>query len=109
MSALESLHSGAADALCSALGEPVVYTPKGASALNIVAVVTRNAMGPDGISASGLEYTHVVRIKKSDVPEVVVGGDTVAVRRRLDDEAATTYRVKYVISQAGGLWVLGVT
>lgn len=96
-------------AITEHLGEAVTYTPKGQTAVSVTAFVRR---GPLVARASEdrqrIDYELVVLVPQATIASVNVGGDTVALPRRVGDSATVTYRVSKIVGQDGGFWVLGL-
>lgn len=71
-------------------------------------MVHRDPLQGPGLEGALAAYPVSVLVSAADVPVVTVNGDTVGVKRRAGDAAATTLRVGKIADQSGGCWLLGL-
>jgi len=101
--------------LQSGFEETIVYTPSGGSGVSISAIVDRSGIS-EVSSARISRYateprrnTLSVLLSTTDVDAVVVGEDTVALKKNTTDTTNTVFTVSSIISQDSGSWRLGLT
>ena len=108
MSVFSSIHQDGLDGVVlPTFGETVTYTPDGGAAVSVTAIVERDAV--DTVPTDrGLMPRRIrrIRVSKTDVATVTIGGDTVAIKTMVDDASATTYRVGAILEDHGGAWLL---
>ncbi len=87
--------------------ESVTYTQDG-TPTTVNAIVRRETLeeaGPDGLR---LEYAVSIEVARNDLATVKVGDDTAGLKKRIGDAANTTYKITRILSQDGGMWLLGL-
>lgn len=98
-----------AEPLAEFFGERAYYTPQGGTTIELEdAIVDRELLSPQGGDASMLDYEIIVRVRRSKVPTVVKGGDTIRLARRKGDTTLTRFQVSQLLGQDGGFWTLGL-
>jgi hypothetical protein len=108
VSHFNGMHKAAMSAMLPDMGESITYTPSGGQATTIKAVVNRGYIVDVG-DPSVLDYEISISVSRDDIAAVVVGADTVAIKRDLDDSSATTMTVRKILDQSGGAWLLAVS
>lgn len=91
-------------------GEPITYTPSGGSPVSLTAIVNRGVLetlNPGDLER--LEYSIAVFISQDDLAAVNINGDTCTLKRRTDSATAKAINVVDIISQDGGVWLLGLS
>lgn len=108
MATFADIHKAGFDRVLSDMyGETVTYTPDSGSATSISVIVERDAVDTVPTDRGNVpRRARRIRVSKTDVATVTIGGDTVAVKTMADDATATTYRIGAILEDHGGVWLL---
>lgn len=108
MSTFSDIHQDGLDnAVIPMYGESVTYTPDGGAAVTITVIVERDPVDTIPTDRGNMpRRARRIRVSKTDVATVTIGGDTVAVKTMADDATATTYRVGAILEDHGGAFLL---
>ena len=92
--------------IAAQFGELIVYTT-GGTPTSIWALVIRGPLDDRGPESDAYyEYGVEIVVSQADVATPKMGADTVAVKRRLSDAAASTLRVTALLAEDSGTWRL---
>lgn len=108
MTTFADIHQDGFDNVLLAMyGESATYTPDGGAAATITVIVERDPVDTVPTDRGNVpRRARRIRVSKTDVAAVTIGGDTVAIKTMADDASATTYRVGAILEDHGGVWLL---
>jgi len=90
-------------------GETVTYTPAGGSGVEYSAVVHRAPLEVQDEGAVAESFTVFLRYDSAGTngpASIDIGGDAIALKKRIGDASNTTYSIRHITNQDNGGWVL---